>query len=228
MPPPVYTTTDYATQFQRLLPRGVIWRRGWGEVQEADLLVLMPLWARLHLRLNDLITQIFPCSTTELLPEWEASLGLPDPCIGPLPTLQQRTAAVCAKFSARGGQSREYFTRLAASTGLQIEIQEFRPFEASISRAGDPLYDEAWAFAWRIVVQAQPVVIYFRASGSTAGEPLATWGDKTLECLMQRYAPANTILIFAYRIDSAIWDSGASIWDAGDSIWDENAIGVPQ
>jgi uncharacterized protein YmfQ (DUF2313 family) len=226
-PPPTATPEDYLTQFQRLLPRGNIWHRGWGWMQDADLLTLMPMWARLQLRLNDLIAQIFPCSTTELLPEWEATLGLPDPCIGPLSTLQQRTAAVCAKFTARGGQSREYFIHLAASAGLTIEIEEFRPFEASVSHAGDPLYDEAWAYAWRIIVQAQPVIYWFRASESAAQEPLATWGDQTLQCLLQRYAPANTVLIFAYRIDSSIWDNGTSPWDSGDSIWDQNAIWDP-
>lgn len=223
-PPPSNTPEDYLTQFQKLLPRGRIWHRGWGWVQDADLLTLMPMWSRLQDRLNDLIDQIFPCTTTELLPEWENTLGLPDPCIGVLSTLQERTAAVCAKFAARGGQSMEYFIRLAASMGYQIDIEQFAPFRASINRVGDPLFDEAWAYAWRIVVQAEPVIIWFRVNESAVQEPLATWGIQTLQCMLERYAPANTVLIFAYSITSSIWDVGASIWDAGDSIWDQNGV----
>jgi uncharacterized protein YmfQ (DUF2313 family) len=57
----------------------------------------------LDARAGQLIPDAFPCSTVELLPEWEATLGLPDPCVQPpLTTLQQRQAAVCAKLVARG------------------------------------------------------------------------------------------------------------------------------
>ena len=56
---PAFGATDYLTQFQRLLPRGRIWHRGWGRVQDADLLTLMPTWSRLHARLNALIGEIF-------------------------------------------------------------------------------------------------------------------------------------------------------------------------
>lgn len=222
-PPPENTPEDYLTQFQRLLPRGRVWHRGWGWVQDADLLTLMPTWARLQLKLNGLITQIFPCTTTELLPEWEASLGLPDPCTGPLPTLQQRTAAVCGKFAARGGQSMEYFIHLAASLGFNIEIETYSPFIASRSRAGDPLYDEKWAYAWRVI--ADPTqVIYFQASYSAAGDPLATWGNKLLECEFNAYKPAHTQIVFSYILAESNWDTGFSIWDRGDSIWDERII----
>lgn len=220
-PPPQNTPEDYLTQFQRLLPRGRIWHRGLGWVQDVDLLALMPTWARLQLKLNDLITQIFPCTTTEMLPEWEASLGLPDPCTGPLPTLQQRTSAVCGKFAARGGQSMEYFIHLAASFGFNIEIETYHPFTASQDVAGYPIYDEQWAYAWRVI--ADPTqVIYFQASESAAGDPLATWGNKLLECEFENYKPANTQIVFAYVLSESIWDSGFSIW--GDSIWDGRII----
>jgi uncharacterized protein YmfQ (DUF2313 family) len=219
-PPPQNTPEDYLSQFQRLLPRGRIWHRGWGWMQDADLLTLMPTWSRLQTGLNELITQIFPCSTTELLPEWEASLGLPDPCTGELPTMQQRTAAVCGKFAARGGQSREYFIHLAASLGFNIVIETYSPFYASRNRAGDPCCDEQWAYAWRVI--ADPTqVLYFLASYSAAGDPLATWGNKLLECEFENYKPAHTQIVFSYILAESQWDTGNSIWDQGDSIWDE-------
>jgi uncharacterized protein YmfQ (DUF2313 family) len=218
---PVYSSTDFLWQFQRLLPRGRVWHRGWGTLQAQALLTLMPTWARLHLRLNDLISQIFPCSTTELLTEWEQTLGLPDPCTGPLDTIQQRQGAVCSKFCSRGGQSKQYFIDLAAAAGFAISIKEFAPFRASINRAGDPVRGQDWAFAWEITTQATTIV-YFRASLSTAGEPLATWGNKTLECLIERYAPAHTVIIWRYVQEGggSVWDRGESIYDQGASLWD--------
>ena len=218
------TALDFLAQFQRLLPRGRVWQRAWGTIQAAHLLTLMPTWARLHASANGLVVDAFPCSTVSLLPEWEASLGLPDECTGPLATIQQRTAAVCGKFVARGGQSKEYFIHLAASLGYQIEIQTFKPFYASQGRAGDPCYDEQWAYAFRIIVQSDDTVVWFRASVSAAGEPLADYLSNLLECELERLKPADSEIIWGYRIDSAVWDAGASIWDVGDSIWDEEAV----
>jgi uncharacterized protein YmfQ (DUF2313 family) len=221
------TPLDYLYQFQRLLPRGRVWHRGWGTLQAQDLLTLMPTWSRLDARAAQEIVDAFPCSTVELLPEWEASLGLPDPCTGPLPTLQQRTAAVCAKFAARGGQSMEYFIHLAAALGFQIEIQTFKPFYAGQGQAGTPLYSEAWAYAWRVIVQSEATITWFRAGMSAAGEPLAFYGGNLVECALAALAPANTVLIWGLRINSSVWDDGSTIWDAGDSIWDEEAVSPP-
>lgn len=222
-PPPEHRPEDYLSQFQRLLPRGRIWHRGWGWVQDADLLALMPLWARLQIRLNALIAETFPCTTSELLPEWEASLGLPDPCTGPLAMQAQRLAAVCGKFTARGGQSRDYFIRLAASLGFEIRIIEFSPFYASRNRAGDPVYDEKWAHAWKIVTHPTPIV-YFTAGVSTAGDPLAWWGNQLLECVIEALKPAHTEIVFSYTLNNSVWDESTSIWDGGYSIWDEGLV----
>lgn len=197
MPIPQHSTLDYFFQFQRLLPRGRVWHRGWGTIQAEQLLTLMPTWARLDARAGNLIIDAFPCSTRELLPEWEATLGLPDPCTGPLGTLQERMEAVCLKFTARGGQSREYFERLAASLGYTIEIATFRPFEASRSAAGEPLYDEAWAYAWRITLIGPDVARYFAASVNTAGDPLAVYGGASLICTIEALKPAHTTVIFS-------------------------------
>lgn len=213
---PVFGAADYLTQFQRLLPRGRIWHRGWGRVQDADLLVLMPTWSRLHARLNDLIGEIFPCTTLELLPEWEATLGLPDLCVGELDNVQQRVRAVCAKFAARGGQSKTYYHQVANALGFTIQIQEFTPFVAGWE-AGTPVYGEDWAHTWSITAIAE-MLWYFEAGTSTAGEPLRVWGNRLLECVFERIKPAHTILIFRYV--GALWDDGMAVWDDGLSIWD--------
>jgi uncharacterized protein YmfQ (DUF2313 family) len=217
---PVVTAQDYLWQFLRLLPRGRVWQRGWGSVEAQDLLTLMPTWGRLHARANELLVETFPCSTTELLPEWEASLGLPDPCTGQLETLQQRTAAVCAKFAARGGQSVQYYTALAAAHGYTIEITQYAAFRVDINGAEDPLYDEAWDFAWMVTAPTTSIT-YFSADVSLVEEPLAWWGNEQLECLIRAVAPAHTQVMFQYVDQFSVWDGGASTWDAGASVWDQ-------
>jgi uncharacterized protein YmfQ (DUF2313 family) len=175
---PLYSVTDYLAAFQRLLPRGRIWHRGWGTVQAEDILTLLPQTVRLNQRAIDVLRETFPCTTDELLPEWEASLGLPDPCTGELDTIEARQAAVCAKFTARGGQTAEYFIRVAAAAGYTITIATFRPFYASEGRVGDRLFDEQWAFVWEVTVHGGGAI------------------PEELVCLLNTLGPAHTVIIF--------------------------------
>jgi uncharacterized protein YmfQ (DUF2313 family) len=221
---PLYAVTDYLWQFQRLLPRGRIWHRGWGTLQAEDILTLLPQTVRLNQRAIDVLRETFPCTTDELLPEWEATLGLPDPCIGELDTTQERQAAVCSKFTARGGQSVAYFEQLAASLGYAITITTFRPFYVSEGRVDDPLYDEQWAYVWQVNIAAVDTLVYFRVGESTVDEPLVAFGNATLECLLDAAKPAHTEIIFSY-ITGSLWDfdtadGSTSAWDSGASVWD--------
>jgi uncharacterized protein YmfQ (DUF2313 family) len=217
------TAPDYVWQFQRLLPRGRVWHRAWGWLQAEALLILMPTWVRLHERANNLIADAFPCSTTELLPEWEATLGLPDPCVGTVGSIAQRRNAVCAKFSTRGGQSKDYYLRVAEALGFQVRIIEYTPFYASRQSAGDTCGEAEWAYTWTII-SAPTSILYFSADVSFADEFLAYWGNEALECAFNAIKPAHTWLIFNYSLKSSDWDDGFSIWDDGVSIWDEGVI----
>jgi uncharacterized protein YmfQ (DUF2313 family) len=219
MPLPVATETDYLWQFQRLLPLGRVWQRAWGTLQAQYLLTLMPTWARLHARAGEVIAETFPCTVAaEMLPEWEATLGLPD--CAPLDTIQQRQAAVCGKFSMRGGQSMGYFIKLAADNGFAIAIETYSAFRVDTNAAEQPLYDSAWDFAWT-VQSAEDTYTYFRADQSTVEEPLEAWGNAQLQCLIEKYAPAHTVPMFEYQYSVSVWDDGDSIWDDGFSIWDQ-------
>ena len=80
MPAPTTTPADYGAALQSLLPTGWAWPRGQVAVQSLLASGLAQLPARLHARANALLVDAFPATTGELLPEWEASLGLPDAC----------------------------------------------------------------------------------------------------------------------------------------------------
>jgi uncharacterized protein YmfQ (DUF2313 family) len=195
---PNHSAYDYLQQFLRMLPRGRIWQRGWGLLQSQFLLTLMPIWVRLEQRALALLVDAFPCSTTELLPEWEASLGLPDACTGPLDTLQARQAAVCAKFAATGGASQDYFIGIAAALGFVITIQVFAPFYASRNRVGQRLFNAGWSYVWQVTLARSSSAIFFRTSASRVGERLVSYDSSVLECLFEQYKPAHTVVIFNY------------------------------
>ncbi|WP_043838858.1 YmfQ family protein [Muricoccus aerilatus] len=191
------TVAEYARSILDHLPRGRVWPRDPDSTVATTARGLAPTFQRLDARALTLLKDAFPASAYELLPEWEASLGLPDPCSGPAPTVQLRRAQVVARLTANGGQAIPYFIEVAAALGYDISIEEFAPARAGTLRAGDPLYGEDWAHTWRVHAPAVTVT-YFTAGISTAGEPLAAWDNRSLECTLSRIRPAHTILQFAY------------------------------
>lgn len=197
MSAPNYQASDFQSALQGLMPRGLAWPRDASAVMTQVMSGLAPTWARHTARDNNLLIDAFPATAVELLPEWEAALGLPDPCAGPAPTIAARQAQVVARFAGSGGQSAAYFIAYAAILGYTITITQFAPARVGQLRAGQPLNGPSWAFAWRInaplntVVRAQAGVV-------RAGEPLASWGNAVLQCELTEIVPAHTIPIFAY------------------------------
>jgi len=183
--------------FQSLLPRGPVWPREDGTAQARALAGLMPTYERLASRDANLLMDAFPTSTFELLAEWEASLGLPDPCAGDTPTLVQRRAQVVARLISRGGQSVPYFIARAAALGFTVTVREYAPSRFGQMRFGDRMQSVEWAHVWAIrapKVTATP----FRFGQGLMGERFLTFGNAVLECELQAVKPAHTTLLFQY------------------------------
>lgn len=191
------TTDDYLQQLQSHLPLGPAWPRDIDSLTTKILESFAEEYARIDARIEDLVDEADPRTTSELLPDWERVLGLPDPCVPAGQTFQQRRAAVVAKLTNTGGQSRDYFIALAAYLGFEITITEFTPFRVGSSAVGDPLCGSDWWYAWRVNAPAT-TSIFFRVGSSTVGEPLQSFGNELLECVFNRLKPAHTTIIFAY------------------------------
>jgi uncharacterized protein YmfQ (DUF2313 family) len=214
------TGDDYARVLADLLPRGAAWPRDPDATIMLAMRGLAEEWARWTDRNCDLLAEAYPCGATESIEDWERICGLPDPCTGPLATLQQRRIAVCAALAATGGSSEQYFIELAAALGYSITIETFEPFRVETNTVEQPLYDESWMFAWRITVAGGPHITYFRVDVSTVEEPLEAYSHDQLLCLFAKLKPAHTVIIWDIA-DESDWDNGASIWDSGASIWDQ-------
>lgn len=191
------TDQDFQIGFMNLLPIGAVWPRDQDSVIAQVSLALIRNYTRNATAAAGLLEDAMPIAPVMMLPEWEESLGLPDPCAGPSPTIQERQQQVNARFTAAGGQSVPYFIALAASLGYSVTITQFAPFRAGINAVGQPISGETWAFAWQINAP-QFTIERFSAGRDAVGDPLASWGNTVLQCEMQRVAPAHTVLIFNY------------------------------
>ncbi len=147
-----YSADDYAGAIRALLPRGRVWQAEPGSGQGNLVDALAKGWARLDAKAWTLLEQSLPGQNLDLVPEWEASLGLPDPCIGADATLQQRAAQVLSRFVAGGGQSTSFFIAFAAALGFEITISMVAPFRVETGTVETPLYEAEWLFAWVVHV----------------------------------------------------------------------------
>ena len=89
------TEADYLEQMRQLLPPGPAWDREFygGEVDQV-LQGLAPEFARIDVRADALLAELFPPTMRELVSDWEAVMGLPDECLPNDPSFDQRKAAV--------------------------------------------------------------------------------------------------------------------------------------
>jgi|GEM_PF-2742733 len=113
------------------------------------------------------------------------------------PTVAERRGRLLQKVAFQGGQSRQYFIDFLAALGYPgATITEYKPFKAN-SKCNAPLNQGGWRYAWRVNVPASAASKRFNAV-SRCYEPLTTFGDPGLACLLAKYKPAHTILYIAY------------------------------
>lgn len=193
---PAWSAQDFLSAFLRLLPRGRAWSADPNSVEAQSLEPLMPVYQRQAARAAYLLQDAFPVTPIELLPEWEDTLGLPDPCAGPSPSLQVRQQQVAARFVATGGQTTAYFINVAASLGYAITIAEFAP--SRFGRAfGQAFANTDWAYTWSVNAPTFSIE-RFTFGRNQFGTAFSSWSNRVLQCELQRIAPAHTILNFTY------------------------------
>lgn len=183
-------------QIIKLLPSG----EGWPSYQDSNLYktvnLFVPALQRAYNFATYALTDTFPTTAKDSIPDWQSSVGLPDPLCPPLTAAQQRQQMI-ARVENIGGQSPEYFIQFAAKIGYTITITEVACPRAGLSRAGQ---SASWGlpgdFIW-IVNVAGATLSFFRTGLNRTGDPLSTGTDiRWLEYELQRIKPAHTFLMF--------------------------------
>ena len=191
------TGKDYQQQLKDLLPPGPAWNREEGSILSGLLYGLAEILSRIHNRALDLLDEVDPRTTAELLSDWERVAGLPEPCLSSPQTIQSRRDALTEKVTRQGRQDRQYYIDLVGTVGFPITITEFKPFQAG-DLCGIPCYGASWQWAWQINAAAVNITYEFVAGGGAAGDPLRFWGNEQLECILNRLKPAHTHVLFSY------------------------------
>jgi uncharacterized protein YmfQ (DUF2313 family) len=194
----LHSAEDYSSALQALMPPGRAWPRNADSVQAAVRRALGRSYQRSDADAQRLLVGAFPATATIMLSEWEGTLGLPDDCsISEIGGISDRQRAVVSKLISTGGLNRQYYIDVAAALGYTITITQFRQAMAGMSVCGDALNGEEWPFTWRINAP-ETTIRYAVAGGAYCGDPLASWGNKQLECSLNRIAPSHLNIIFSY------------------------------
>jgi len=192
MPMPRYSRADFRSALQALLPRGRVWPREDGSAQARVLDGLAGVYERQSADAAALLADAFPPTAQDLLPEWEATLGLDGGA-----TMPERRFAVIARLTARGGQSHPYFIGLAEALGFPgATITDFGRFTVG-GACTAAVRTGSWHHVWLLHVPDDGGLRRFTA-GSACTHAVRAWGRPLLERAVRRVQPAHTLVRFGY------------------------------
>lgn len=168
----------YLDQLKALLPPGAAWSRALGAIIGRPIEAMAEGLARVHARAQQLLTESDPRETLEMLPDWERIMGLPDPCAGPSPTIEQRRAQVLARFRQETGPTKEALEAFAADLGVIVEVDEVGPFRVGRNAMGDHLGPIEFSHVIKVTAPGPP--------------------NTVLECELRSVMHAHNAIIFIY------------------------------
>ncbi len=190
----IRTAEHYAEQLQALLPPGPAWDPE--RVPEVQQLIagLSHEFARIDGRAFDLLNEMDPASISELVPDWERVMNLPDPCLGLKPLFEDRRLSVRQRLVAVGGQNAAFYVGIAVSQGYpDASVTEFRTPRMGRSRFGQAHFG-TWnaQFMWTLNTGGRQR-LGRRFGASYWGERFGVNPGTAIECLIRRAAPAHGI-----------------------------------
>lgn len=186
----------HARALEALRPEGLAWTTDPNSIFHKFLEGLATELARVTGRAGDLLREADPQTTIELVEDWERVLGLPGEGLELEPSLILRQFAIVTKLTAAQGQSPGHFIAMAASLGFAITVEEYLPFRAGKSKAGDPLTNGDWMFTWTAHVPEFGGQ-WATAGNSQVGEALLELNQTTLITFLELNTPAHTKLLIA-------------------------------
>ena len=146
---------------------------------------------------SNLLTDILPNTTFNLLPDWERVAGLPDICSVLGSSITIRRASLLEKLVTKPNLNVTEFERIGETFGATITVEELDQTRAD-AIVGLDTSGGKWRFVWWIGIPLSADLRYLRMT-SRVNERFATFERNTeLECRLENAAPAHTHLVVGY------------------------------
>ncbi|WP_024679808.1 YmfQ family protein [Pseudomonas syringae] len=190
----IRTAEHYAEQLQALLPPGPAWDPERVPELQQVITGLSREFARIDGRAFDLLNEMDPATVSELVPDWERVMNLPDPCLGLKPLFADRRLSVRQRLVATGGQNAGFYIDIAVSQGYpDATVTEHRAPRMGRSRFGQGHFG-TWnaQFMWTLNTGGRQR-LGRRFGASYWGERFGVNPGTAIECLIRRAAPAHSV-----------------------------------
>ncbi|MBS1017251.1 DUF2313 domain-containing protein [Acetobacter persici] len=131
-----YTRDQYTQQILQMLPPGKAFTRDpdsnlyrmmyslSGQIKQVDDTAL------------DLAIDWQPGNTTNFLPEWQESLGLPDQCVTTSSPFEDQRNQVVARLTFSGSATAKFIQSYAESLGYEVEVKEWGQMICDVQACG--------------------------------------------------------------------------------------------
>jgi len=175
----IYTAADYKDWWYRHMPKGPVWPvdASITPVWDSLLDALSQEPARLSAVLGQILDALIPSATmrAELLPEWEAFLGLTPQAADSTAT---RATAIVAKLGEYLSPSLPELQARATALkpGATVTHHEYKRFRMGVSVMGEPLNGLQFLVTWHVTYTGP--------------------ADATFEAAMRAVSPDHTTLLF--------------------------------
>lgn len=190
------TTQDYQQAGLQLLPNGRAWPKDNDSVLAKVMLATGEEFARIDSINDNLLNEMHPDRAFMLLDDWEDFTGLPDCSIDRTAAIESRRKALKTKLTQSGSLCIPFYEQLAASRGYTISIIEHYPHHC-LRGCNYPIYP---AVNWfRVYVYVIASFTHYATVLDNCKQRLRIADAADLECLLERYAPAETEFVFIYE-----------------------------
>ncbi len=191
------TADQYAEQLCALLPPGDALAAPGGSTLALLLAGLSPELARVDVRGDDLLGQVFPGGSTELLDAWERVTGLPDTCsAGITRTVAQRQTAVVAHLAQNAEPTAAFLVAAAAAIGYTVIITPRHAFRCG-DACGSPLGGTDWDYTFVLALDPPVSFVSHMHCGDPCGSRLAQYTHLDLLCTIGHLKPAYTVMFIS-------------------------------
>lgn len=195
------TPKEQAQYLALHFPQGQLWTNVFNPNSNIGKLVqgLAVELYRFEVLLGNISVEIDANQTSDLILEWEASVGIPDICFGRAQSIEERRNQVVQKLTSFGGvQTAEDFERVAAIFGYDINVIESGSVSGSFPASFPVSFYGGKNSAAHIIVisvnDTEREVFPLPFPTSFGGTSLTI-----LQCLFRRLAPANCDIVYITR-----------------------------
>ncbi len=189
-----HSVEQWSDALLQQMPRG----RAWPRDPEAYLPKYVSGFAQrladLELSADALLLEMRPETTVQLLPEWEAYLGLPE-CESTSQSFELRRAAVVEKYHRKGGLQTWQIELIASALGFTVKLYEQWPHHV-LRDINYPLYPASTRFVLRVDVYGIPEARFTVLDNVLT--PLRGNAPLVLECVLNRLKLAGFYYDFNY------------------------------